>query len=183
MKAQCAPLQPTTGPGMQPIWKQGATGRGAAVPLLAGSQPWQAGRQTGRWVAHRRSVRKVSSTAGSSRPMLESLSMLSPSRLRGSICSSSSKGKGASTFRLTSGIPVRVLPSSLNRLEPESSGRGDERADEVARGPRDPQGPVPQPRGPGSSSAGRVPLKGCQSPMIDYPGSSCTTPWGGQLPL
>lgn len=55
--------------------------------------------------------------------MLESLSMLSPSRLRGSIWSSSSSGKAASMFRLTSGIPASALLRSLKRLEFESSVR------------------------------------------------------------
>lgn len=55
--------------------------------------------------------------------MLESLSMLSPSRLRGSICSSSSTGNGVSMFRLASGMPASALLRSLNRLEFESSVR------------------------------------------------------------
>lgn len=55
--------------------------------------------------------------------MLESLNMLSPSRLRGSIWSSSSSGNGVSTFRLTSGMPARALLRSLNRLVLESSVR------------------------------------------------------------
>lgn len=52
--------------------------------------------------------------------MLESLNMLSPSRLRGSIWSSSSNGNGVSMFRLTSGMPASALLRSLNRLELES---------------------------------------------------------------
>lgn len=52
--------------------------------------------------------------------MLESLSMLSPSRLRGSICSSSSPGNGVSMLRLASGMPASALLRSLNRLEFES---------------------------------------------------------------
>lgn len=55
--------------------------------------------------------------------MLESLSMLSPSRLRGSICSSSSTGNGVSMLRLASGMPASALLRSLNRLEFESSVR------------------------------------------------------------
>lgn len=55
--------------------------------------------------------------------MLESLSMLSPSRLKGSIWSSSSNGKGVSMFRLTSGIPASALLRSLNKLELDSSVR------------------------------------------------------------
>lgn len=47
--------------------------------------------------------------------------MLSPSRLRGSIWSSSSNGNGVSMFRLTSGMPASALLRSLNRLELESS--------------------------------------------------------------
>lgn len=74
---------------------------------------------------HSRSARNVSSTVGSSRPMLGSLSMLSPSRLRGSIWRSSSKGNGvsASTLRLTSGMAASAPLRSLKRLELESSGR------------------------------------------------------------
>lgn len=55
--------------------------------------------------------------------MLESLNMLSPSRLRGSIWSSSSNGNGVSMFKLTSGMPASALLRSLNRLELESSVR------------------------------------------------------------
>lgn len=55
--------------------------------------------------------------------MLESLNMLSPSRLRGSIWSSSSSGNGVSTLRLTSGMPASALLRSLNRLVLESSVR------------------------------------------------------------
>lgn len=47
--------------------------------------------------------------------------MLSPSKLRGSIWSSSSNGNGVSMFRLTSGMPASALLRSLNRLELESS--------------------------------------------------------------
>lgn len=72
---------------------------------------------------HSRSARNVSSTEGSSSPMLESLNMLSPSRLRGSIWSSSSSGNGVSMFRLISGMPASALLRSLNRLVLESSGR------------------------------------------------------------
>lgn len=53
--------------------------------------------------------------------------MLSPSRLRGSIWSSSSNGNGVSMFKLTSGMPASALLRSLNRLELESSGRNSER--------------------------------------------------------
>lgn len=74
---------------------------------------------------HSRSARKVSSTVGSSRPILGSLSMLSPSRLRGSIWRSSSNGNGVSvsTFRLTSGMTASAPLRSLKRLELESSAR------------------------------------------------------------
>lgn len=62
--------------------------------------------------------------------MLESLNMLSPSRLRGSIWSSSSSGNGVSTLRLTSGMPARALLRSLNRLVLESSGKSSERGEQ-----------------------------------------------------
>ena len=54
--------------------------------------------------------------------MLESLNMLSPSRLSGSIWSSSSSGNGVSMLRLTSDMPPSALLRSLNRLVLESSG-------------------------------------------------------------
>lgn len=66
--------------------------------------------------------------------MLESLSMLSPSRLRGSICSSSSTGNGVSMLRLASGMPASALLRSLNRLEFESSGRNSEREQQCRLG-------------------------------------------------
>lgn len=85
-------------------------------------------------LCHSRSARNVSSTEGSSRPMLESLNMLSPSRLRGSIWSSSSNGNGVSTLRLTSGMPASALLRSLNRLVLESSGRSNEREKQCGLG-------------------------------------------------
>jgi len=62
--------------------------------------------------------------------MLESLNMLSPSRLSGSIWSSSSSGNGVSTLRLTSGMPPSALLRSLNRLVLESSGKSSERGEQ-----------------------------------------------------
>lgn len=55
--------------------------------------------------------------------MLESLNMLSPSRLKGSICSSSSSGNGVSMSRLTSGMPDSPPLRPLNRLVLVSSVR------------------------------------------------------------
>lgn len=92
--------------------------RSSSAPSATHSGPF--------YPVHSRSARNVSSTEGSSRPMLESLSMLSPSRLRGSIWSSSSSGNGVSMFRLTSGMPASALLRSLNRLVLESSGRSGE---------------------------------------------------------
>lgn len=61
--------------------------------------------------------------------MLESLNMLSPSRLRGSIWSSSSRGNGVSVCRRRSGVPASALLGSLNRLALESSGRSSKGGD------------------------------------------------------
>ena len=62
--------------------------------------------------------------------MLESLNMLSPSRLSGSIWSSSSSGNGVSMLRLTSGMPASALLRSLNRLVLESSGKSSEKGEQ-----------------------------------------------------
>lgn len=68
------------------------------------------------------SLRKVSSTEGSGSTMSGSLSMLRPSRLRGSMRNSSSKGKTPSESK-HSGTVERVLLMSLDRLGLESSER------------------------------------------------------------
>lgn len=65
------------------------------------------------------SIRNVSSVAGSASTMSGSLSMCSPSRVRGSIFSSSS-GNWVSASKLTSPTPARELVSSLERLGGDS---------------------------------------------------------------
>lgn len=67
------------------------------------------------------SLRNVSSTDGSGSTMSGSLSMLRPSRLRGSMRSSSSSGKPPSESK-HSGTVERALLMSLDRLGLESSG-------------------------------------------------------------
>lgn len=68
------------------------------------------------------SLRKVSSTEGSGSTMSGSLSMLRPSRLRGSMCSSSSNGKPPSVSK-HSGTIQSALLMSFDRLGLESSER------------------------------------------------------------
>lgn len=103
-------------------------GRSAAVPglretpsgpLTGGVMEPGAGRRRAGCAAHRRSIRKVSSVAGSARTMSGSLSMCSPSRVRGSILSSS-RGNWLSESKLTSPTPASVLVSSLDRLGGDS---------------------------------------------------------------
>lgn len=65
------------------------------------------------------SILNVSSVAGSARTMSGSLSMCSPSRVRGSIFSSSN-GKGESASKLTSATPASELVNSLERLGGDS---------------------------------------------------------------
>lgn len=65
--------------------------------------------------AHRRSIRKVFWVAESARTTSGSLSMCRPSRVRGSILSSS-RGNWLSESKLTSPTPTRELVSSLKRL-------------------------------------------------------------------
>lgn len=68
------------------------------------------------------SLRNVSSTEGSGSTMSGSLSMLRPSRLRGSMCSSSSNGKPPSESK-HSGTIQSALLMSFDRLGLESSER------------------------------------------------------------
>lgn len=69
--------------------------------------------------SHSLSILNVSSVAGSVSTMSGSLSMCSPSRVRGSIFSSS-RGNWESASKLTSPTPARELVSSLERLGGDS---------------------------------------------------------------
>lgn len=116
-------------------------GRSAAVP---GLREMPSGPLTGGVMepgagcaAHRRSIRKVSSVAGSARTMSGSLSMCSPSRVKGSILSSS-RGNWLSESKLTSPTPASVLVSSLDRLggdSPVTGREGTQDEQESQRGP------------------------------------------------
>lgn len=68
---------------------------------------------------HSLSILNVSSVAGSASTMSGSLSMCSPSRVSGSIFSSS-RGNWESASKLTSPTPARELVSSLDRLGGDS---------------------------------------------------------------
>ena len=131
-------------------------GRSAAVPRLGGT-PWGpltggvtepgAGRPCAGRAAHRRSIRKVSSVAGSARTMSGSLSMCSPSRVRGSILSSS-KGNWLSESKLTSPTPASVLVSSLERLggdSPVTGGGGYTQKAQLGPGSPHPDSAPPRP--------------------------------------
>lgn len=66
-----------------------------------------------------RSILKVSSVAGSVRTISGSLSMCSPSRVKGSILSSS-RGNWESESKLTSPTPAKELVSSFDKLGGDS---------------------------------------------------------------
>lgn len=90
-------------------------------PMLTGSVHSIHGKADALHV-HSRSLRNVSSTDGSGSTMSGSLSMLRPSRLRGSMRSSSSSGKTPSESK-HSGTVDRALLMSFDRLGLESSDR------------------------------------------------------------
>lgn len=69
--------------------------------------------------SHSRSIRNVSSVAGSVRTMSGSLSMCSPSKVKGSILSSS-RGNWESVSKLTSPTPAKELVSSFDKLGGDS---------------------------------------------------------------
>lgn len=74
---------------------------------------------------HSRSMRNVSSVAGSVRTMSGSFSMCSPSRVKGSILSSS-RGNWESASKPTSPTPAKELVSSFDKLggdSPVTAGR------------------------------------------------------------
>lgn len=71
------------------------------------------------WLRYSLSILNVSSVAGSASTMSGSLSMCSPSRVSGSIFSSS-RGNCVSASKLTSPTPANELVSSLERLGGDS---------------------------------------------------------------
>lgn len=68
---------------------------------------------------HSRSILNVSSVAGSVRTMSGSFSMCSPSKVKGSILSSS-RGNWESVSKLTSPTPAKELVSSFDKLGGDS---------------------------------------------------------------
>lgn len=70
-------------------------------------------------VPHSRSILNVSSVAGSVRTMSGSFSMWSPSKVKGSILSSS-RGNWESASKLTSPTPAKELVSSFDKLGGDS---------------------------------------------------------------
>lgn len=96
-----------------------AKGGAIAIPRFGAAPLETDQRQLAGTATHRRSIRKVSSVAGSAKTMSGSFNIWSPSRVRGSIFSSS-RGNWWSESKLTSLTPANVLLSSLERLGGDS---------------------------------------------------------------